>query len=339
MNQIEPFSTPLEPAGLNSGGLSERARAYVRAGIAQSTTRGYGRDWRQFNRWCASTNRAPLPATADTLAEYVAELASAGTAPATITRAMAAIRTAHHAAKQDPPDTTTARAVLRGYRRTDAAPGQPAPALLISDLRKMLDAMPPEHPAYVRDRAVILLQWAMMARRSEIAALDVTDLAMVSDGIHVTVRKSKTDQEAAGEIVAVPYGSHPDTCPVRAVQAWLSRLGQAEGPLFRPIDRHGRMGGDPQFAGRSRDLLRITPQAIEVILRRAALQAGLPTGRGTGFTPHSLRAGGATEAYQQGGTPLAIARHGRWKDGSPVVLGYIRTVDRWKENPMIGIGL
>jgi hypothetical protein len=34
-----------------------------------------------------------------------------------------------------------------------------------------------------------------------------------------------------------------------------------------------------------------------------------------------------------------IAAHGRWAPTSPVVLGYIRAVDRWADNPMHGVGL
>ena len=34
-----------------------------------------------------------------------------------------------------------------------------------------------------------------------------------------------------------------------------------------------------------------------------------------------------------------IAAHGRWAPGSPVVLSYIRAVDRWKDNALTGIGL
>lgn len=35
----------------------------------------------------------------------------------------------------------------------------------------------------------------------------------------------------------------------------------------------------------------------------------------------------------------AITAHGRWAEGSPVVAGYIRQVDKWNDNPMRGVGL
>ena len=56
------------------------------------------------------------------------------------------------------------------------------------------------------------------------------------------IRKSKTDQEGAGRLVGVPYGSTPATCPVRALRAWLEVRAICRGnagPLFHRIDRHG----------------------------------------------------------------------------------------------------
>ncbi len=50
-------------------------------------------------------------------------------------------------------------------------------------------------------------------------------------------------------------------------------------------------------------------------------------------------AGGATAAYRAGAPVSTIAAHGRWAPTSPVVLGYIRAVDRWNDNPMHGVGL
>jgi len=43
-------------------------------------------------------------------------------------------------------------------------------------------------------------------------------------------------------VVAVPYGFHPHTCPVRSLRAWLTLSGISEGPLWREVDRHARPG-------------------------------------------------------------------------------------------------
>jgi hypothetical protein len=72
----------------------------------------------------------------------------------------------------------------------------------------------------------------------------VADSARTKEGLEVTVRRSKTDQDAAGAVVAIPYGSHPHTCPVRALGHWLDVAEISGGPLWREVDRHGNLGSE-----------------------------------------------------------------------------------------------
>jgi len=167
-----------------------------------------------------------------------------------------------------------------------------------------------------------------MGRRSELVALELNDVTETPDGLEVLIRASKTDQDARGAVVAVPPGQHPDTDPVRLVRAWRARLaehGITEGRLLRSVTRHGRLGAS------------LSADAVSDLVRAAARRAGLPDA-GT-YSAHSLRAGGATAAYRGGAPVSTIAAHGRWAPGSPVVLSYIRAVDRWRDNALTGIGL
>jgi hypothetical protein len=102
-----------------------------------------------------------------------------------------------------------------------------------------------------RDRAIILLGFALAARRSELVALDVADLEECPEGLRVTIRRSKTDQEGAGAVVAVCRGSI--ACPVAAVRDWLAAAGITEGPLFRPVNKGGRLLPD-RLAAHCEDL-------------------------------------------------------------------------------------
>jgi site-specific recombinase XerD len=58
-----------------------------------------------------------------------------------------------------------------------------------------------------RDRALLLLGFAGAFRRSELAALTVADLEPNEAGLRVTVRRSKTDQEGKGQVVAILAGT------------------------------------------------------------------------------------------------------------------------------------
>ncbi|OLT12981.1 hypothetical protein BJF79_03515 [Actinomadura sp. CNU-125] len=306
----------------------------------ENTARTYEWAWKQFSRWCADEGRVALPATAQTLADYVARLVGIDMAPATIDNAIGTIRSKHTDAGHDKePNTRAALKLLRAYKREWADNGnrvRKATPLLLDGLRAMVDTCDLDTLRGVRDRAVLLVGFNMMGRRSEISGLDRIDVQDAEEGINVYIRRSKTDQEAQGASVGVPYGQHEATCAVRAVRAWtdaLDECGLRGGALFRPVDRHGRIGGEAEMAGRA--AARLTGKSISDMVRRRALLAELPDS----YSGHSLRSGAATTAYAAGVPVSVIASHGRWAEKSPVVLGYIRAVDKWKNNPMKGIGL
>jgi site-specific recombinase XerD len=312
--------------------VSEGTRARILDAVPANTSLAYGRQRSAFAAWCAEHGRAELPATPETLAEYVAHLADAGRAPATIEQAIAAIRTAHRSAgHREQPDTEGARMVLRGHRRQRAAGGRrarQATPVTIDALRRMVDASDPVTVRGLRDRVALVLGLALMGRRSELVALDLDDVTETPDGLEVLIRASKTDQDAHGVVVAIPPGQHADTDPVRLVRAWralLAEHGVTSGRLLRSVTRHGRLGAS------------LSGDAVADLVRDAAVRAELP--HADTYSAHSLRAGGATAAYRAGAPVSTIAAHGRWSPGSPVVLSYVRAVDRWTDNALAGIGL
>lgn len=127
---------------------------------------------------------------------------------------------------------------MRGIRReTGAAPDQKA-AATADRLRDMLATLP-DTLTGKRDRALLALGMAGAFRRSELVGLEVRDLVRMPEGLQVTIRRSKTDQEGRGQVIAILRGSR--LRPVRAVQDWLETAGIADGPVFRAIDRHGRV--------------------------------------------------------------------------------------------------
>jgi integrase len=128
---------------------------------------------------------------------------------------------------------------------------------MAADLPAIVAACDAETAAGLRDRAVILLGFALLARRAELAALSISDIEHVpGEGLAVTIRASKTDQSARGVVRRIHYASAEAVCPVRAVLAWLEYLaarGITTGPLFTRIDRWGNLaagaGGRYRAAG------------------------------------------------------------------------------------------
>ncbi|MEY9212011.1 tyrosine-type recombinase/integrase [Thermobifida halotolerans] len=319
--------------------LSEAAAARIADSWAANTRTAYSRDWTAFRTWCDAHDRSALPASAATLATYVDALTRTvpPPAPATVDRALGTIQS-HHTAVGLPLDTKPARMVLRSYRRERAQAGHTprrAPALTVDQLRAMVDATGDDLVG-LRDRTLCLLGFAMMARRSELAALDIDDVREVAEGLEVRVRTSKTDRDSVGAGVAVPYGSLARTCPVRTTLAWIAALaetGITTGPLLRAVDRHGRPAGTPGATVRGSG--RMSGAGINHVVKTLAQRAGIDAP----VTAHSLRAGAATAAAAARVPRAHIARQGRWSLRSPVVDTYIRPADAWNDNPIRHVGL
>src|SRR3546814_4699992 len=73
-------------------------------------------------------------------------------------------------------------------------------------MRDMLRVIEGEGLRAVRDRAVLALGMAAALRRSEIVALTLEDIELVPQGMKILIRGSKTDQERAGVVIAIPEG-------------------------------------------------------------------------------------------------------------------------------------
>lgn len=302
----------------------EAARAYAAAAKAPATRRAYRTAWGAFTRWCAKLNRSFMPASAETIAVFLAQLADSGRKVATIEKTLAAISEAHRAAGYPSPrQSAPVRAVLQGIRRKKlTAPRQVAP-ITLAELRLMISALPSTRKG-IRDRAILLLGFAGAFRRSELTALDVADLAFGDDGITVTLRRSKTDQEGVGRKVGIPRGRN-GLCPVRAVRAWLESAGSPTvGPLFVGMTRHSKLTGR-----------RLDGKDIAILIKSAATAAGLEASR---FSGHSLRAGLVTTAARAGKSERAIMDQTGHKSAA-MVRRYIRDAGLFDDNAADGIGL
>ena len=232
--------------------------------VPENTALAYRSRWRSFEAWCTRAGRVALPATGQTVAAYLTHLATdRGLKATTVDAHLTAIRAVHRGAGATTPDALTARKVVVAAQRREAArdgrygPRKAVP-VMAADLPAIIAACDDQTAAGLRDRAVVLLGFALLARRSELAALNLSDVELVpGEGIAVTIRASKTDQSARGLVRRIHYASNERVCPVRAVLAWTSfqaARGTTSGPLFTRIDRWGNVG--PAAGGRYADPLR-----------------------------------------------------------------------------------
>jgi len=199
------------------------------------------------------------------------------------------------------------------------APRRQAAPLVIQQLRVVLAANPDESLQDVRDYALLLLGFAFAGRASDLVSLDVADLEFSDRGLLIHLRGSKTDQEQAGEVVAVPAGQHQETDPVTAVRRWLSVAELSTGPLWRGVDRWGNRSSE-----------RLSARSVTRAVQRAVARNGLSS--------HSLRAGFASSAAAAGASERSIAAQTRYRSLA-TLRRYIRLATAFDENAVSKVGL
>lgn len=304
--------------------VADRLNSYLRDGKAEATWRAYEGDLRRFQTWCGEHGRGSLPADVETVAAYIDDLAERGYAVATIGRRLTSIAWAHKTAGHEPPtEHQLVRQVMRGVRRRLGVAQRQVEPIVGDVLRTMVEPLG-DRLADVRDRALLLVGFAGAFRRSEVVSLDVDDVREVTEGLRVMLRRSKGDQEGEGAELGIPYGSNPETCPVRAYRAWLAASGIAAGPIFRPVDRHGHLGAT-----------RLQGRAVAAMIKRRVAAVGLDPAV---YSGHSLRAGLCTEAASSGVAERDIMRQSRHKS-LPMVRRYIRAGSVFRDNAAAACGL
>jgi integrase len=299
------------------------AQAYTTSSYAQHTHQAYASDWHQFTTWCQTHQRRSLPATPETILGYIGTLADR-VRVATIDRRLCGIAFYHRQARQpNPTDDPEVATVLRGLRRKKGiAPTGKAP-MTITLLRTLVAACDDTYRG-TQERAIFLLGFAGAFRRSELVALTIHDLTFVPEGLIVRIRRSKSDQEGMGTSKGIPCGTHPATCPVRAVRTWLNTAGIRSGRLFRAFTAHGQQTTRP-----------LPAYAVGRMVQRAVRQQGLDA---THYGGHSLRAGFVTAAAHAGVAERLIMQQTGHTDVR-TLRRYIRDSSLFRENAAAQIGL
>jgi len=327
--QPSPSRTPgLQPRGATHQAarleeLGAKASAYIDNAKAENTRRSYRSDWADFTAWCEKYRRPSMPASPDTVAYYLADR-SQDLKTSTLQRRLSTIAEAHRAAGvESPTRQAQVRYVWAGICREKGVAQSHMKPTLTKHIREMVEHLP-DSLLGVRDRALILLGYAGAMRRSELVGLDVTDLAIAEEGLVVVIRKSKTDQVGVGRKIGIPYGEHPETCPVRAVQAWIDDADIDEGPLFRSVNKHGDVSDR-----------RLSDQVVADVVKRSLLAAGKSAKK---YAAHSLRAGLITQAAMAGVSERAIQDQSGHKSLA-VMRRYIRDGSLFRENAAAKVGL
>lgn len=285
-------------------------RHYVEQALSDNTRKAYRNDLAHYTAWGGN-----IPAGPEQVSAYLT--AHAGILSiATLQRRLVSITKAHTMqGYPDPAQSDLVRLTLKGIRRVHGKPQAQVSPILKEDLTVMLSHVPDTLKGH-RDRALLLLGFCAALRRSELAAVKVEDLEFTSQGIILTLPRSKTDQTGQGRNIGIPKG-RGRICPVGSVGFWMKQLSEERGPLFCPIAKGGIIGQG-----------QLSDRAVADIIKHYAQKAGLNPEK---YSGHSLRSGLATSAAQHGISSWKIRQQTGHKSDT-MLARYIRDGDLFSDN-------
>lgn len=305
MNEIKPFRNSIvhETADILKE-LRIEATKLIELSVSKATRKGYMGDFAKFRLWCIGHDLEYDPASVETVVLYLTSLKNKKYS--TIARAVTSINRIYQmAGLQSPIQSPEIRSLLKGLRREIGIACEQTKPLSWQQVIRMVSG---ELPSFlgIRNKALISFAWCGAFRRSELCAMDIEDLERIESGFIVTIRKSKTDQEAEGVKVYIPAApSNSPVCPVRSVEQLIARMNRKEGPLF--VRTHRRID---DFFSPGSTFDRLSAQSVTHIVKKMVRNIGLNP---VNFSAHSLRRGFATEAAKIGIPERLIARQTRHK--------------------------
>ncbi len=285
------------------------------ASKASNTRRSILANYAVWKAWCAERVRKPYPAHPQDVAAFLQahappihvtkqggfelrdlEITPTGGTPkkySTLARYLGTLSKLHvDGGYSDPTKDPEVLAVWRVLRRGLPRPAQKA-AFNFEAVRQALTALP-DTLTGKRDRALLLVAYTLMARRSELVALNVGDFDVHPDGsATVTFERHKTGEQATSYLPP----------PIMAiVRDWWETASIRKGAVFVRLDAAGT-------GNRSR----LTAQSVALVFKRIAKELNFPDLDPTRVSSHSARIGATNDLVEDGAPDAAIMRDAGWK--------------------------
>lgn len=313
--------------------LVKDAEDYAHASISPATVKTYQRHWAAFVAWCSAAGIDPVPAPGAShrsVELYAAAMGKRNAAIKSIRQMISAIGFAYGSQTNPSPAPARdprVRRIMKGIAHTGTEDEESAAPFLAAHVQRAVRSLEDRDDLRAaRDRALLTLGFSMAARRSELVALDVEDLAFNENGLTVRVggkrasgrvKRTKANQTAKREEIPIPIGS-PECCPVRLTRKWLESSGITSGPVFRRVWKGDAIVGAKRMCSRT----------VSDVVKGYAAALKLPTDAGR-YSGHSLRAGFVTSARKSGVSDKAIMRVTRHKT-SVMLDHYDKSNELWK---------
>lgn len=301
--------------------LSQKSKDRMKKSKSENTMRAYESDWNDFYDWCIFHKLNSLPAEAETIVNYINDLADHAKAN-TVSRRLSAISENHIAAgfiEINPTHSGIVRNAVDAIRREKGIMQKGKMPLLLEDLAEINKLFTLNDIVSIRDKALIFLGFSGAFRRSELVKILREDLTFTNDGLIVLIKHSKGDQLGEGNYLAIPYNQNTELCTVVAIKVWLDISEIKKGPLFRPFTKNKKLRSS-----------QLSDKSVALIVKKYANLSGLDP---SDFAGHSLRRGFATSAAQHGVDERSIMQQTRHKS-EKMVRRYIEQGNMFKNNAL-----
>lgn len=294
--------------------INDTARSTLEATIkkiegayAPSTIRAYKSNFENFIKFCDENNISALPASNEIVASYIKKLSS-HLKSSSIKIAIASVAAIHNLnSLNDPTQHPDVKIEMRRMYRTLGRYAKQAYGINRDLLKKMVAATDNSLRG-IRDKAILLVAYDSLCRRSELVSLEFEDLIIDSqDGIvKLKLRKSKTDPHGIGKNLYLSNEAQS------ALKEWIYKSKISSGKIFRAITATGKIKDTLNSSHIGRIYKKIAQHSIldKLIIKN--------------ISGHSMRVGAAQDLMRFGISMPIIMNRGRWSK--------IDTVMRYVEN-------
>ena len=278
----------------------------IEGAYAPATIRAYKANFEVFIRYCDENNVTALPAKPETISKFIRKISDGHLKSSSIKIALASISAIHSLnALDNPTQHPDVKIEMRRMYRTLGRYAKQAYGINKDLLDKMILSTDRSLQG-LRDKAILLVAYDSLCRRSELVALEYIDILITDGNIKLKLRKSKTDPLATGRWL---YLSKPTQ---RYLREWLNASSVKSGRLFRGLSANGKIKDSLNSA------------QIGRIYKKLARKSGVDAVTVKNISGHSTRVGAAQDLLLSGATLPMIMNRGRWSK--------IDTVMRYIEN-------
>lgn len=273
---------------------------------APATIRAYRTNFENYIKFCDEAHAVALPSEPETVARFIQQISDGHLKSSSIRISIASISAIHRLNNlEDPTQNPLVKIELRRMHRNLGREAKQAFGITQPILNKMIETTDNSIRG-IRDRALLLVAYDTMCRRSELVSLRLEDVVadVLTGQLKIKLRKSKTDQYKLGRWLFLSQQTQ------RALNKWIKTLNCETGFIFRAIKNNNGISNQ------------LNCSQVNRIYKQVARKVNLSNEIVQNISGHSMRVGAAQDLLIGGASLSIIMSRGRWSK-TDTVMRYI----------------